>query len=567
MSSVLDLFGLLGIKTDTRSFLLAQDAVRRLKEDTAAATQTAELGAALAHVHGDAKKAANLIGLTYDQAGAKAAQATGRAERWGTALTAINQGLEVGLKLYQGVRMGVDAIVDAVKASAAQASNAIDLGARLGLAAEAVQELGFAAGQSGTNLDELAGGMGKLANTLDAAKKGGKDAAAALRAVGLSKADAGKPMDETIGKVADAFAKLPDGAKKAALAADLFGQSGVKLIPFLNKGAAGIGAMREEARRLGVVIDGDAAAALQGFGDETDKLHQQFAGIRNQVVIALLPAIMDLVKGAQAWIAANRQLIANALITGGRVLLGIVKGVAVAFQVVSKALGWLANNATLASALIKGLMIAAAAAAGAIAISFAMVAIPLMGIGLAVIGLVKLVKLLIPAARAAGSAFMVALRAVGTALDWVGARFKSLFGWIRDLASGARAIFDAIGAGLKAVFGPIFQWFEDKYNWLKDKGDWIVAKWNEARGAIVGPPEPAPGTTADPKGWSALLRPTTAPAMAGGAVGAAPGSSTTIVQAPVTINATTGATADDIGKAAAAHIGDAARSMKAAKGK
>ena len=45
------------------------------------------------------------------------------------------------------------------------------------------------------------------------------------------------------------------------------------------------------------------------------------------------------------------------------------------------------------------------------------------------------------------------------------------------------------------------------------------------------------------------------------------GTSTTIVQAPVTINATTGATADDIGKAAAAHIGDAARSMKAAKGK
>ena len=74
----------------TRSFLLAQDAVRRLKEDTAAATQTAELGAALAHVHGDAKKAANLIGLTREEWLDRYPEVRGSAD-WEIVLSALRE--------------------------------------------------------------------------------------------------------------------------------------------------------------------------------------------------------------------------------------------------------------------------------------------------------------------------------------------------------------------------------------------------------------------------------------------------------------------------------------------
>lgn len=555
MTTVLELIGELGIATDFASFAAAASAMAKLKDATAKATATAELGTAIKHVYGDAEKAAKLIGLNYDETGAKAAIATSRTERWGKAFLALNQGLEVGLKLVRGVQAGINLIAEAVQATSNQASRAIDIGQRVGLDPEAVQELGFAAGQSATNIDELAGGMGKLANTLDNARKGGKDAAAALRAVGLSKADAGKPLDQTIGKVADAFAKLPDGAKKAALAADLFGGSGVKLIPLLNKGAAGIAELRAEARRLGVVIDKDAAGALQGFGDETDKLHQQLAGVRNQVVVALLPSIMDLVKSAQTWIAANRQLVTDALIGAGRVLLGVVKGLAVALKIAAEVMAFFGRHATFLKILLIALAGVSAILATAVTIAFASLAAPAMVMAAIVLGIIKLVRLAGPAFRTFGRVALTALRAVGEAIRWVGSMFVAVWRGIVGAARGAWSIIEAIGAGLKAVFAPVFAWFEAKYNWLKDKADWIIDKWHAVVGGGGGGGEGvAPGASpSDPKGWGALLG--RAPAAAATAPGAAPGPGPVTMTANVTVNATTGADAKEI----AAHAKVAAK--------
>ena len=56
-----------------------------------------------------------------------------------------------------------------------------------------------------------------------------------------------KSMDDT----------LPDGAEKTALAIELFGKSGADLIPFLNQGREGVGALTAELQDLGVQIGGD----------------------------------------------------------------------------------------------------------------------------------------------------------------------------------------------------------------------------------------------------------------------------------------------------------------------
>ena len=55
-------------------------------------------------------------------------------------------------------------------------------------------------------------------------------------------------------KIADKFAVMKDGSEKTALALDLFGRAGAKLIPMLNEGSAGISELQEEARALGIVL-------------------------------------------------------------------------------------------------------------------------------------------------------------------------------------------------------------------------------------------------------------------------------------------------------------------------
>lgn len=64
-----------------------------------------------------------------------------------------------------------------------------------------------------------------------------------------------RPADEILGDLADRFKALPDGPQKTAAAMKLFGQElGVRMIPLLNKGSAGLNDLFEEFNRLGVGV-------------------------------------------------------------------------------------------------------------------------------------------------------------------------------------------------------------------------------------------------------------------------------------------------------------------------
>src|SRR5262245_1340871 len=126
------------------------------------------------------------------------------------------------------------------------ASHVVDMSQRLGVSAEALQELGHAAGLSGSSLEGVSTGLRMLSRTALQAKDGSDEAKKALRSVRL---DAGKlvdgslTLDDALVQVADKFAGMPDGAKKSALAMKVFGRSGADLIPLLNEGSQGIADM------------------------------------------------------------------------------------------------------------------------------------------------------------------------------------------------------------------------------------------------------------------------------------------------------------------------------------
>ena len=274
-------------------------------------------------------------------------KAAGATRGWGRALEIANAGLGTAMKGYAIVSSVVGKVRGAFEAAAGEAAHYNDVAARLGIGVEAVQELGYAASQSGTDLDTLAAGMGKLANVTDAAKKGSKDAAASLRAVGVSAADlrSGKvSLDGALAGIADKFAAMPDGARKAALATDLFGGAGAKLIPLLNKGSAGIGALRSEAQRLGVVMSGETTQGLADLGDQQAKLGSQLAGIRNQVMAALLPMLTEMAAGLSAWLTENRETIVTVLTAIGEGIVYFVRGVAVIVRGIATAVEWVIDN-------------------------------------------------------------------------------------------------------------------------------------------------------------------------------------------------------------------------------
>ncbi len=231
-----------------------------------------------------------------------------------------------------------------VKSSIDSMDHLVDLREQLGLSTETLSELGYAAKLSGSDLDELVKGLNVLAKNAATAARGSGAAADAFSAIGVSVKNADgslKSTDQLLSDVADAFSKYEDGAGKAAVAQEIFGKSGVSLIPFLNQGSAGIKELREEADKFGATIRDDAADAAAKFNDNLDKLHAGFTGIGNQIAQKVLPALTAItdrfVDAAKDGNALNNTV--DEIVTGLKLLASAGIVIKTVFEAVGKSIG------------------------------------------------------------------------------------------------------------------------------------------------------------------------------------------------------------------------------------
>jgi len=104
--------------------------------------------------------------------------------------------------------------------------------------------------------------------------------------------------------VADKFASFKDGPEKAALAMEIFGRSGERLIPFLNKGAAGMAEMRAEAERLGITFGSEAADQAEKFNNSMTLLQAALGATKIAIANDVLPALSAM---AERFMDARRE--------------------------------------------------------------------------------------------------------------------------------------------------------------------------------------------------------------------------------------------------------------------
>lgn len=101
----------------------------------------------------------------------------------------------------------------------------------------------------------------------------------------------GKTTDAVILQLADRFKEMPAGAEKAALAVDLFGRSGLDLIPILNKGSEGFKESMEAAKRFGAVLSDTTLSVLSGADDAFDRLGVATKSVSYQFAGLMAPAV------------------------------------------------------------------------------------------------------------------------------------------------------------------------------------------------------------------------------------------------------------------------------------
>ena len=193
-----------------------------------------------------------------------------------------------------GFQRIVDAMDDMSKAAA-----------KTGVAAEELQRLAHAADMAGVPFETLQTALGRLSVGMTDMNNQSSEIGQALRKIGV---DAGGTTTEALGKLADRFAAMPDGAQKTAEAIKIFGKAGAQMIPVLNGGSAGIKEMADEADRLGIVLSGDVLLAAEAFNDNMSRLSKATGGIGKSIVAGLLPALnavtnamVDSAKSGDAW--------------------------------------------------------------------------------------------------------------------------------------------------------------------------------------------------------------------------------------------------------------------------
>jgi len=289
--------------------------------------------------------------------------------------------------------------------------------ARTGFSAEAISELGFAAEQSGANVETLEKGLFGLSRATFDAKRGSKEALDAFEAIGLGVADLDRlTPDQLLERVADGLAGIEDASIRGAVAQKLMGRAGRQLLPMFTDGAKTMNDLRAQAKAYGLTIGQDTAKQAAKLTDAMNLMKWSVRGASVQIGTALAPML--------------------------------TKAIARTTKFVVAVVNWIKKNHKLVVTIFKIGAVVAAVGAGLITLGAI-----ITGIGFAISGLVAI----------AG--------AVGTAFSVLGSIIAAIFSPVGLIIAGVIAAVVALGTYIlfyTEAGGKALKWLSDQFNYLKD---------------------------------------------------------------------------------------------------
>jgi len=175
-----------------------------------------------------------------------------------------------------------------------------------GLGAERLQTLRFAADQTGVGAAGLDDSMKRLNRRLgEFINSGGGPAAAAFKLLGVdAEIAAGKVRnsEQAFDAIAERIRAIPDAARQAALAAQLFGDDfGPRMALLLSQGTTGIADLEAKARSLGIVIDRAIIEKAVSAQDEMSALTAVIDAQKTVIGVELAPIIIAITREFTEW--------------------------------------------------------------------------------------------------------------------------------------------------------------------------------------------------------------------------------------------------------------------------
>jgi len=213
-------------------------------------------------------------------------------------MAAIGKGAMAAGKAIVGVfKMAAKAALALGAAAIAAATAFAAFGDKIGkmavrtdVSVEALQELKFAAEQSGTSLDSLGQALFRMRRRIGNATSGTGPAVRALDELGLSANELSKQDPaEQFKTLVKALAGVENEARRNQLAFEVFGDSFRQIQPLIDQGADGIGALQEEFKELGITLSADQIKDAEKLTDAWNKFKTGIAGVVRLVGAEVAP--------------------------------------------------------------------------------------------------------------------------------------------------------------------------------------------------------------------------------------------------------------------------------------
>jgi hypothetical protein len=169
-----------------------------------------------------------------------------------------------------------------------------DMADALGMSAKNLGYLQQSAQMAGIGADELNSALMRLQGNIGQALVEGSGAAYdALERLNLSMSELSRlPADQQLVKINNALKEIPNPAQRSALAIDLLGKQGPRLLEAANAMAD----MEKEAKRLGIALSDIDVESIRDADDSLTELSFIFKGVLKQAAAAIAPYIIAIVE-------------------------------------------------------------------------------------------------------------------------------------------------------------------------------------------------------------------------------------------------------------------------------
>ena len=181
--------------------------------------------------------------------------------------------------------------------TAQYADRVSDLSDVTGISTDAIQEWDFVAKRVGVSTDVLSSAFSSLGRRMSQFQRGSGPAVNAARELGVEFRNTDGSMrnaDELIMEIMGKLNKMPADLDRARIGTELFGRRWEMLAPIIGRGSDEIERIRDQAREMGLVMDGESLNHANRFREEMVNFQEQMSSTGRTIAMQFMPVILQM---------------------------------------------------------------------------------------------------------------------------------------------------------------------------------------------------------------------------------------------------------------------------------